>query len=256
MQTCTVQGHFDIAAGSVTGRDHVLVGRNNQDAYHWACLPQAVMAIVCDGYGSGKHSEVGAQIGARLMIEAMSRAMQGPAHAFWYRVRQDVLTQLRCLAEQLGGNFPSTVQDYLLFTVVGALVTPQRTFCFSPGDGVMVVNGDQILLGPFPDNAPPSLAYELFDVHNGRPLALSQKFRMQRVLPTTAVQSIVLGTDSWLFAPTDEGIIRVEPQHGQLVQTRLFPDTEPFVDSSCHLFAGQQGMYVVDRQHIYLLSIA
>jgi hypothetical protein len=61
---------------------------------------------------------------------------------------------------------------------------------------------------------------------------------------------------SWLFAPTDEGIVRVEPQHGQLVQTRVFPDTEPYVDSGCHLFAGQQGMYVVDRQDIYVLTIA
>ena len=61
---------------------------------------------------------------------------------------------------------------------------------------------------------------------------------------------------SWLFAPTDEGIVRVQPQHGQLVQARVFPDTEPFVDSGCHLFAGQQGMYVVDRQNIYVLSIA
>ena len=60
---------------------------------------------------------------------------------------------------------------------------------------------------------------------------------------------------SWLFAPTDEGIVRVEPQHGQLVQTRVFPDTEPYVDSACHLFAGQQGIYVIDRQNIYLLSI-
>ena len=195
MQTGNVQGLFDIAAGSVTGRDHVLAGRNNQDAYHWACLPQAVMAVVCDGCGSGKHSEVGAQIGARLLIEAMARALQGPARAFWDCVRQDVLTQLRCLAEQLGGSFPSTVQDYFLFTIVGALVTPRRTFCFSLGDGVMIVNGDQIRLGSFPDNAPPYLAYELFDVHNGTPSALSQEFWMQRVWPTTAVQSIVLGTD-------------------------------------------------------------
>lgn len=195
MQTGTVQGRFDIAAGSVTGRDHVLAGRNNQDAYHWACLPHAVMAVVCDGCGSGKHSEVGAQIGVRLMLEAIARARQGPAHAFWYRVRQDVLAQLRCLAEQLGGHFPSTVQDYLLFTVVGALVTPWRTFCFSLGDGVMVVNGGQIPLGPFPDNAPPYLAYALLNTHNGKPPALSQKFQMQRVLPTTAVQSIVLGSD-------------------------------------------------------------
>ena len=153
------------------------------------------MAVVCDGCGSGKHSEVGAQIGARLMIEAMSRAMQGPAHAFWDRVRQDVLAQLCCLAEQLGGNFPSTVQDYLLFTVVGALLTPWRTFCFSLGDGVMVVNGDQILLGPFPDNAPPYLAYTLLDSHHCRSSVFSHEFQIQRLLPTMAVQSIVLGTD-------------------------------------------------------------
>ena len=195
MQTGNVQGLFDIAAGAVTGRDHVLAGRNNQDAYHWACLPQGVMAVVCDGCGSGKYSEVGAQIGARLMIEAMSRALQGAAHAFWYRVRQDVLAQLYCLAEQLGGNFPSTVQDYLLFTVVGALVTPRRTFCFSLGDGVLVVNGDQILLGPFPDNAPPYLAYALLDAHNCRPSVFLREFQIQRILPTMAVQSIVLGTD-------------------------------------------------------------
>jgi hypothetical protein len=60
----------------------------------------------------------------------------------------------------------------------------------------------------------------------------------------------------FLFAPTDAGVVRVEPQHGQLVQTKVFPDTEPCVDSACHLFAGQQGMYVVDRQNIYILTIA
>jgi hypothetical protein len=36
----------------------------------------------------------------------------------------------------------------------------------------------------------------------------------------------------------------------------VFPDTAACVDSSCHLFAGQQGMYVVDRQNIYILTIA
>ena len=195
MQTYSVPELFDVAAGSVTGRDHVLAGRNNQDAYYWVCLPHAVIAVVCDGCGSGKHSEVGAQMGARLIVAAMTRAVQAPAPAFWQRVRQDVLEQLHHLAEQMGGSFTSTVQDYLLFTVVGALVTPWRAFCFSLGDGVMVVNGDHIPLGPFPDNAPPYLAYALFDAQNGRPSAFSQEFQMQRILPTAAVQSIVLGTD-------------------------------------------------------------
>ncbi len=195
MQTGTVQGLFDVAAGSVTGRDHVLAGRNNQDAYHWACLPHTVMAVVCDGCGSGKHSEVGAQMGARLIVAAMTRALPGPSHTFWHCVRHDALAQLRRLAEQMGGSLTYTVQDYLLFTVVGVLVTPSSAFCFSLGDGVMVVNSDLIPLGPFPENAPPYLAYALLDAQNCRPSALSRGFQMQRVLPTTAVQSIVLGTD-------------------------------------------------------------
>jgi hypothetical protein len=58
-------------------------------------------------------------------------------------------------------------------------------------------------------------------------------------------------TGSWLFASTDKGIARVELQHGQLVQTRVFPDAEPFVDSGSHLCAGQQERYVIDRQNIY-----
>lgn len=195
MVTCTVQGLFDVAAGSVTGRDHVLAGRNNQDAYHWVCLPHTVIAVVCDGCGSGTHSEVGAQLGARLLVEAMARALQGPMQAFWHRVRQDVLTHLRRLAEQMGGNFTCTVQDYLLFTVVGALITPWRTFCFSLGDGVIVVNGALMPLGPFPDNAPPYLAYALLDAKRCRPSAGTRELQMQRILPTTAVQSMVLGTD-------------------------------------------------------------
>jgi len=186
---------FDIAAGSVTGRDHLWAGRNNQDAYSWACLDQALLAVVCDGCGSGKHSEVGAQIGARLLVAAMTRALSHPTPAFWCRVRHAVLAQLRRLAEQMGGSLAHTVQDYLLFTVVGALVTPWRTFLFSLGDGVMMANGELIPLGPFPDNAPPYLAYALLDAKNCRAPATPCEFQMQRILPTTAVQSIVLGTD-------------------------------------------------------------
>jgi len=188
-----VRALFDIAAGSVIGRDHQLAGRNNQDAYAWAYLEHALLAVVCDGCSSGKHSEVGAQLGARLVVAALTRALSGPALSFWQQVRHDVLAQLRCLAEQMGGCLAHTVQDYLLFTVVGALVTPRQTVLFSLGDGVMLVNGDPIPLGPFPDNAPPYLAYALLDSHSGS--APVWEFQIQRTLPTTALQSLVLGTD-------------------------------------------------------------
>ena len=60
---------------------------------------------------------------------------------------------------------------------------------------------------------------------------------------------------NFLLAATDEGITRVEPNNGRIVKTKEFPDTEPFVDASSQLFASQSGLYVVNRQQIYLLRI-
>ncbi len=77
-----------------------------------------------------------------------------------------------------------------------------------------------------------------------------------------------LGNNSWLnsidghcavsnflLTATDEGIVRVEPHKGQIVITKEFPDTEPFVDASCQLFASGKGLYVVSQQEIKLLQI-
>ncbi|MBW4619948.1 MAG: hypothetical protein KME17_11415 [Cyanosarcina radialis HA8281-LM2] len=61
---------------------------------------------------------------------------------------------------------------------------------------------------------------------------------------------------NFLFAPTDDGIVRVEPQNGQIQIAKEFPDTEPFVDRSCQLFATPQGIYIVKQREIKLLSIS
>jgi len=60
---------------------------------------------------------------------------------------------------------------------------------------------------------------------------------------------------NFLLAATDEGIVRMEIQNGQILQSAIFPDTEPFVDSGCHLFAGTDGLYVVSRREIRRLVI-
>lgn len=61
---------------------------------------------------------------------------------------------------------------------------------------------------------------------------------------------------SYLFAATDAGILRVEPQQGTLVVTKQFPDTEPFVDSESALFPSLDGIQVVRRQTIQVLKVA
>lgn len=59
----------------------------------------------------------------------------------------------------------------------------------------------------------------------------------------------------FLFGATDDGVVRLEASAGSIVTTREFPDTEPFVNAGCHLFAGTEGIYVIDRQEIRLLKI-
>jgi Protein phosphatase 2C len=186
---------LEIAGGTVTGREHVAIGRNNQDAFCWSATPEATVAIVADGCGSGTHSEVGAQVGARLLTEAL-RACAGrfddetPA-AVLERVRLDVLAQLRVLATAMGGRFRQVVGEYFLFTALGFVVTPRCAVAFGIGDGVVSVNGDLKTLVA-PDNAPPYLGYGLV------PSSLDEKtlpFVVHAMLPTAEVESLLVGTD-------------------------------------------------------------
>lgn len=58
---------------------------------------------------------------------------------------------------------------------------------------------------------------------------------------------------SLLYVPTDEGIVRVDEA---LSVEKRFPDTEPFVDATSYLLAGDGGIYVVKSNEITLLRIS
>jgi H/ACA ribonucleoprotein complex subunit 3 len=64
-----------------------------------------------------------------------------------------------------------------------------------------------------------------------------------------------LALGNFLFCATDEGVVRIESDGSDLVKTRDFPDTEPFVDSSNHLFPAPNGLYVVGRRDVYEIKI-
>jgi hypothetical protein len=63
-------------------------------------------------------------------------------------------------------------------------------------------------------------------------------------------------TGSALLVPTDDGVVRVEAQAGRLSVTRVFTDTEPFVDAGCRLLSGHDGLYVVDRREVRRLRLS
>ncbi len=189
---------FQMAAGSVIGRSHLVSGKNNQDAYYVVVTENIIITIVCDGCSSGSHSEVGAKIGARLIVEAMIRHLQGELlpDNFWEKVKQDVLEELENLARSMGGIITQTVSDYFLFTVVGVLLTPTIATLFSWGDGVIIVNGEILTNEIFPGNAPPYLGYGILAKNNISYITENcHNFKINQQLPINEVESILIATD-------------------------------------------------------------
>lgn len=59
----------------------------------------------------------------------------------------------------------------------------------------------------------------------------------------------------FLLVATDEGVVRVEPQQAGIEVTKTFPDTEPFVDHHCQIWAAPEGLYVIKQREITLIQI-
>jgi len=197
---------FSVAGGTTPGRDHVgrgglLVGRNNQDAYAWVFEGESIVAVVCDGCGSKPHSEVGAKLGAKLVTQLVAEKLrmggEPTAESFWEDVRGESLSKLRQMAWQLSASdesFAIFADQYLTFTIVGVVVTPEETIVFSIGDGVYAINGEVQLLGPFRDNSPPYLIYGLVPSKLSGEARNMLKFRLD-IRPTSEVRSLLIGTD-------------------------------------------------------------
>jgi hypothetical protein len=201
---------FEIAGGSVAGHAHVVAGRNNQDAFCWAAPDGGgLVAVVCDGCGSSPRSEVGAQVGARLVARAAARLLHADLAVadLLEQVRQDVLASLRLLAREMSvdasppsgptsaAGFSRTVADHFLFTIVGVLLTSRGATTFSLGDGLVVINGERTQLGPFADNQPPYLGYALLPGALDSGASEQLCFAVHRSMAAGEVQSLVLGSD-------------------------------------------------------------
>jgi len=186
---------FEYASGSIIGRNHVLASKNNQDAYRIVRREQYIVAVVCDGCGSGKHSEVGAKLGARMVIDAIAGLLNQDSAIsepdFWNVLKINLLQKLKdfvAIANEDQETVTEFVNDYLLFTIVGVVITPSETVTFSMGDGAIALNGKFYQIPAYPDNAPPYLAYGLY-----RPDAVS--FEIRDRIATSELESILIATD-------------------------------------------------------------
>lgn len=189
---------FQVAGGSIRGHHHEHRGSNNQDALAWSVTDTMLLAVVCDGCGSGPYSDVGARLGARLLLEALrqwSTALpQAPVATVLEHVRRSMLRRLRGIVQAMGGDMVRLVQEYFLFTIVGVLITRQQAAVFTLGDGVMAVNQAYTPL-VYPENAPPYLAYGLIPAQVGRALQPHLRFRLHWSGQADEIQHLLIGSD-------------------------------------------------------------
>lgn len=153
------------AAAAVAGAHHRRTGRNGQDAAAtWISdAADAGVAVVCDGCSAGAYSEVGARLGAELVIAAASRelARGGRPGAIWPAVQEHVAGALGRLAAAMPGDRVRIVHEHFLFTIIAAACAGGEVAVWALGDGAYAL-GDRVrVLGPFPENQPPYLAYTL-----------------------------------------------------------------------------------------------
>lgn len=195
---------FQFAHGTVIGKDHRDIGKNNNDGWHTCFENDFFIGVVCDGCGKAEHSEVGAKLGARIIVEALRKRVERLVrytdqktflrlgYRFLGTVHQSLFAELGVIAELMGGSFSRTVSDYFLFTVVGVILSPLGATFFSIGDGYIVINGEVNKLGTFPKNEPPYLAYGLVDSSIDPELI---RFKVLAHRELESIRSFLLGTD-------------------------------------------------------------
>lgn len=153
------------AAAAVTGARHLRWTKNGQDAAVAWTNGDAAVAVVCDGCSSGASSEVGARLGvtlfARALIARLTAGERVCCPATWAAVRGDVVRALTELLERMPGDRATAIRDHFLFTIVAAAATRDDAAVWALGDGAYSLGETTRVLGPFADNAPPYLAYDL-----------------------------------------------------------------------------------------------
>jgi hypothetical protein len=156
------------ASAAVIGARHARMARNGQDAAASWVGEGGGAIIVCDGCGGGASSEVGARLGVRWGIAAIAAGLRRGERpsALWPGVRAAMAAALAAVVDSLAAGETDDaraqiIHEHFLFTIVAAAVAGDEVSVWAIGDGGYVIGDRARVLGPFADNQPPYLAYDL-----------------------------------------------------------------------------------------------
>lgn len=196
---------FEIAGGSIVGKDHLFSRKNNQDAYAFWQDEDHIVGIVADGCGSSPYSEWGARYGVNMLMNNIKHGI-GSYRYFPNRNVEMFLPQIsylkydmdRMISSMANTSQDKIIEDHLLFTLMGFIVAPEETIVFAIGDGVYIVNGNPVTVS-FKGNAPLYLAYSLLPWYKE-----NMNFKILHTIPTEELQTLIVGTDGLTdFTPED-----------------------------------------------------
>jgi len=146
------QNNWRVFGASVRGKSHLDNGLPCQDAHAQAVVGDTLVAIVCDGAGSARHSEQGAQFVATQAVLALAERLRMGASL------QDLqagalaatLVQIRAALDDIARVACATLEDYAT-TVVGVVMGQEGGFFFHLGDGLGVAqlaDGNELISLP------------------------------------------------------------------------------------------------------------
>ena len=151
--------------GTVCGLNH----NTNQDHFIVMDAGQAHVLLVADGCGSSPKSEYGAMLFTHRMASYLGTLPEPTltpdiVDTCWTEFQRFATIHLHQMASGVPGNYcQQFVNQFLLATLHVCVVTPEDTFAFGSGDGVVWFNEDRMILEPPRGDAPAYPAYTLVD---------------------------------------------------------------------------------------------
>lgn len=160
-----------IRSGSVIGREHVRLWKNNQDGVRIGTITMENVTyyygIICDGCSSGENNEVGANLLAQYLCSEIQMSLlvgtniRDIPSALYPRA----IGYLRSIASLTSVGDPcqniSFITNHLLCTVMGFISDEKTAIIFHAGDGAYVIGNSATWIDQ--DNRPMYLAYHLVD---------------------------------------------------------------------------------------------
>lgn len=204
-----------IRIGSVIGREHVRLGRNNQDGVGGLVQGDQAIVAVTDGCSSQPFSEVGARLGARALVKLTAALGHVPLSELPAVAMEHLSSWLASVVSAVAvDDRDEVLEQYGLFTVLCAVRRGREAVVFGAGDGAALIDGRLVRLDSGEANAPAYLGYRL----SGRAIDPV----VHHLGPAACVAVATDGIDPWLAADAtrwtallNEPHLRTNPVHLQ-----------------------------------------